>query len=83
MFTNLICGKGVGDIVRDGRTLKAMARAKNIIWPVDQGHFYVDHKNLPRDFRYRGQAYETRYFDGCFFPFVVKVSEKLDINTSI
>ncbi len=66
----IIIGKGA--IIRDGRTLKAMARKGHIQYPVDTGHPYVDHEGLPRVFDYKDNKYNIDYFSGCFYPFVVK-----------
>lgn len=69
----LIIGKGVGEIVRDGRTLKAMSKGR-FLYPITRGEPYVDEENNPRAFDYKGNSYEIRYYDGCFYPFVVLVS---------
>lgn len=68
----LIIGKGVGQIVRDGRILKAMSKVAKFVFPVHKGEPYVDEGNNPRTFFYKGIRFEIKYFDGCFFPFVVK-----------
>jgi len=70
----LIIGRGVNSIITDGRTLKAMSFGR-FIYPVTKGQPYVDIANQPRVFDYKGNRYEIRYFDGCFFPFVVKVEQ--------
>jgi hypothetical protein len=67
----LIVGNGIGEIVRDGRTLRAMSRAGNFEYPITKGQPYVDEKDKPRVFSYKGCKYMISYFDGCFFPFVV------------
>ena len=69
-------------LIRDGRTLRAMAKRNLLTWPVpvhgiksnDKGYFpYVDEENRKRSFEYKGNSYRIDYVDGCFFPFVFKV----------
>ena len=69
----LIVGRGLNSIVTDGRVLRSMDKREHIQYPVDKGHPYVDHRDLPRDFTYKNNRYRITYFDGCFFPFVVKM----------
>jgi hypothetical protein len=69
----MILGSGVGDVVKDGRKLRAMSNGR-FKYPVDKGHPYVDEDEFPRRFEYKGGQYEIKYFDGCFFPFVVKTA---------
>lgn len=66
---------GQGEIVKNGNTLKAMNKQGHIIFPVDESkNPYVDFDYLkPRIFDYKNNKYEIKYFDGCFFPFVVKL----------
>ena len=67
----LVLGE-VGKVVRNGNTLKAMARQGHVKFPVDNGQPYVDHDNdTPRVFDYKGNRYEITYMSGCFYPFVV------------
>ena len=69
----LIIGSNIGEIVRDGRTLKAMARKDLFKYPVDDSdNPYVDEENRPRMFNYKDCEYSIEYKSGCFFPFVVK-----------
>lgn len=74
---------GQGSIVTDGRTLRGMAKAGHIVWPVTvakqvhSGHPYVNDRKsdgtyLPTRFTYKGVKYLLKYFDGCFFQFVVR-----------
>jgi len=50
-----------------------MAKRGNIQFPVDGTHNpYVNDEGLPRAFDYKGNRYKINYFDGCFYPFVVK-----------
>ena len=71
----LILGVGVGDIVRNGNKLKAMAKRGHFKYPVDgTNNPYVDEGNNKRQFTYNGSEYTVKYFSGCFYPFVVKVS---------
>jgi hypothetical protein len=59
--------------VRDGRKLRAMSKGR-FQYPVTSGHPYVDEGEFPRRFEYKNEQYEIKYFDGCFFPFVVKLA---------
>jgi hypothetical protein len=76
----LIVGQGIGKIVRDGRTLRAMGKAGNFEYPVHKGQPYVNDLDKPSRFNYKGYEYHIRYFDGCFCPFVVR-SKCLDLST--
>ena len=69
----LVLGK-VSEIVRNKNILKAMARRKHIIFPIDKtNNPYVDHDNTkPRTFIYKKQEYLIEYMSGCFYPFVIK-----------
>ena len=68
-----IIGKSpVSSIVRDGRTLRGMSKKGHFFYPVTKGQPYVDEESNPRSFEYKNQKYRIEYFDGCFFPFVVK-----------
>jgi hypothetical protein len=69
----MILGSGVGDVVKDGRKLRAMSKGK-FQYPVNEGHPYVDESDNSRRFEYKNAQYEIKYFSGCFFPFVVKMS---------
>ena len=69
---SLVIGNGVGQTVTDGRTLNAMERAGHFIRP-DKHHPYVDRENRPRRFTFHEHIFEIRYFDGCFYPFVVSL----------
>ena len=69
----LIVGNGIGEIVRDGRTLRAMSKAGNFEYPITTGQPYVDNKSKSSWFNYKGNEYRIRYYDGCFYPFVVKI----------
>ena len=63
-----------GQIVRDGRTLRGMARKDHFVFPVDDsGNPYVNEEKRTRSFTWHGEKYRIEYFDGCFYPFVVKV----------
>lgn len=66
-------------------TLKAMAKLGHITLHDDTGH-KVKHwtgqiitchyiQDGKREFEYKGKTYGTRYFDGCFSPFVVLLSD--------
>ena len=72
-IAGLILGQGMTQIVSDGRTLKAMAKAGCFRFPVDAARQpYVDEEARPRNFAWQGNEYKIEYFSGCFYPFVVK-----------
>lgn len=64
--------------VMDKRTLRGMARQGHLIWPAKvagrehRQQSYVEYQEgqHPRRFTYRGYAYQIRYVDGAFFPYV-------------
>ena len=69
----LILG-GAGNIVKNGNTLKAMARRGHFKYPVDDSkNPYVDELNNPRVFEYNKNTYRIEYRSGCFFPIVITV----------
>lgn len=70
----MIVGNPQGGIVTDGRTLRGMEKAGHFQL-VHKGHPYVDEGKKPRVFTWHGRKYRIEYFDGCFYPFVVKVKE--------
>lgn len=71
-LNGLVLGN-VGQMVRNGNTLKAMAKLGHFEYPVDDcKQPYVDEKENPRTFTYKGAIYHIEYMSGCFFPFVVK-----------
>lgn len=70
--------------VRNMNTLKAMAKAgfielhkqtgtkiKGLYSPNSFTCYYVYEGHF--NFWYKGEAYGVRYFDGCFYPYVVKL----------
>ena len=64
-------------IVNDNRTLKTLAAAGKIIWPVMTNNSkgikfkYVDEVDgVGCRFEHKGTNYELRYHSGCFFPYV-------------
>ena len=60
-------------IVRNGNTLKAMAKRGFFKYPVDDTkNPYVDEENRARRFDYKGNSYAIEYMSGCFYPFVIK-----------
>lgn len=67
-------GGGRNSVVIDGRTLNSMAKANHFV-RVHREHPYVDEQDRPRGFTWHGQRYRIEYFDGCFYPFVVKIGE--------
>ena len=36
---------------------------------------YVD--EVPKRFTYRGDEYDEKYFDGCFYPYVIRIIKPL------
>ena len=61
------------NIVKDKRTLKAMARQGKIIFPAQFGgnSSQVDHTDdMPRCFEYHGEKFRIEYFSGSIYPFV-------------
>jgi hypothetical protein len=72
------------NIVKDMRTLKAMQKRGFVTFCNQTGSkihglyssnmfvcYYVD--SAKSHFVYNGKTYTEKYFDGCFFPFVVEV----------
>jgi hypothetical protein len=68
-------------IIKDLRTLKSMERAgfiklhedtgKSVSWQGRSGKvYYVD--DGKREFTFKGKNYETKYYSGSFFPYVVQ-----------
>ncbi len=73
------------DIVRDTRTLRMLERRGLIAEPPEshrptgkkwggaKGYYYVDEKELGIDWIKIGHfEYRRKYFDGCFFPLVLR-----------
>jgi len=58
--------------VTDPATLRALAAAGLIIYPVHPGASYVDSARHGTTFEHAGERYRLRYIDGCFYPYVVK-----------
>ena len=64
------------NIIKDKRTLKAMAKQGHIIFPAKFGgnSCQVDHKNLLHmRFEYKNEKYHIQYFEGSIYPFVAKL----------
>jgi hypothetical protein len=73
-------------IVKDLRTLKAMERRGLVTLHPDTGKvlrhpmggkircWYVDEAEFI--FEYKGERYMRKFFDGCFFPFIVKLEKE-------
>ncbi len=70
--------ENVSKVITDGRTLRAMAKADKLTWPVpvhgSVKHKYVDEEKRSRSFQFKGKQYRIDYVDGCFFPFVFKIN---------
>ena len=58
-------------IIRDGKILRGMNKAKHLKYPVNRPHHYVDEEGKPRKFVYKGKEYRIEYTSGCFYPYVV------------
>lgn len=76
-------------MITDGRTLKAMTRHGFIVWSdarerhwtgstVKRRHVQPGPKlaNWYDTFTYRGTEYRLQYVDGCFHPFVFRLSDR-------
>ncbi len=68
-INGIVIGKGTP--ITDGRTLQAMEQQGHFTRP-HKHHPYVDEGNNPTRFTWNGSNYSIRYFDGCFYPFVVR-----------
>lgn len=67
----MILGPNRNAIVTDGRTLNGMEKRGHFV-RVHRDHPYVNEEHRPRTFVWHKQRYRIEYFDGCFYPFVVK-----------
>jgi len=59
-------------VVRDSKTLTALAAAGFIEYPIEPGHHYVREKTLAQ-FEWEGKQYIVRYPDGCFYALVYEI----------
>ena len=60
-------------IIKNMNTLKAMERRKLIELTSDTKKFgYVNDGKI--NFEFNGSKYKIKFFDGCFYPFVIKVN---------
>lgn len=79
-------------IVKNFNTLKAMAKRGLIKLDNQTGEtieslysrikhtcYYVD--SGEPSFTYKGKTYATKYFSGCFMPFIVEIENKEDFKT--
>lgn len=64
-------------IVNDTRTLKMLAKAGKIVWPVLTNNSqkipfkYVDEiEGVGASFEHNGKKYRLKYHSGCFYPYV-------------
>lgn len=65
-------------IVYDGRSLKALANAGKIIWPIDtvDGTRLKYCDSIPEvgyNFQHNGAKYQLRHNAGCFMPYVYRM----------
>ena len=71
-------------VVKNLNTLKAMAKMGFVEFCDQTGEkikglyssktftcYYVDDANM--SFQYKGKTYERKFFDGCFYPYVVEI----------
>ena len=59
------------EIIRDLRTLKAIAKKYNM--EIDTDFKYIKSYDYKlSNIEYKNNIYKIKYFDGCFFPFIVK-----------
>ena len=76
----LIIGTNINKIVTDARILKAF-KNRGFIKDYDKIYKYVDsydyynsNKNID-SFYYKNELYKIKFFDGCFYPFVIKINK--------
>lgn len=69
-------------IVKDTATLKMLAKAGKIIWPVlinwpvskkPYPAYVKDIQDVGDSFTHNGIQYELRYLSGCFIPYLFKI----------
>ena len=72
----LIIGTNINKIVTDARILKAF-KNRGFIKDYDKIYKYVDSdfKQFLYEFKYKNNTYKIKYFDGCFYPFVIKINK--------
>lgn len=63
------------EIVNDGRILKAF-KNRGFINSYDKQFKYIDcsFRQQLKNINYKNNKYEIKYFDGCFSPFIVKLT---------
>ena len=62
-------------IIKDGRTLKALARKFNFEY--DRKFKYITNDdNIYYNQDFKNQGYFIKYFSGCFYPFICKRMEE-------
>ena len=60
------------DVVKDGRVLRAIAA--RYLTDFNKKHKYcLTPSQCPFCMEYKGEKYRLMYFDGCFYPFLVKM----------
>jgi hypothetical protein len=62
------------NVIMDGRILRRLA--KEFLFKYDKKHYYVFDDPLRKQ-AMREAGYKLEYFDDCFYPFVVKVSQPI------
>ena len=61
-------------VVSDGRVLKGICN--NMGFEFDKEFKYITKdNNYMGKFVYKGRTYKLKYFDGCFYPYIVEVIE--------
>ena len=62
------------DVITDGRVLRAVAW--RYMTDFDKRHKYcLTPSQCPFEMEYKGDKYRLKYFDGCFYPYLVRVTE--------
>ena len=58
-------------MIRDLRTLKAIAKKYNM--KIDKDFKYITSYDYKlNNIEYKNNIYKIKYFDGCFYPYIVK-----------
>ena len=61
------------EVIQDKRTLKALEKRGFICEPRHDVFPRCDEgQNYQGSFEYKGNHYSLKYFDGCFYPYLVK-----------
>lgn len=63
-------------VVKDLRVLKAIIKRSVTELKVCSKFRYIEQGVIITPVEYKGKKYVTRYFDGCFYPYIVELSNK-------